>query len=100
VKKFNQFHLSDDIEKVDPTCKPILGYSRSLLYLVSQSFEKGQITPILGMEKYFNEKVGPLGLANVNVVTAPGPDSKSTTHGGFDDDPTTMNKVIALIKAQ
>ncbi|HSM98129.1 MAG TPA: C1 family peptidase, partial [Gallionella sp.] len=40
VRRYNQFHLSDDMELKDPTCKPILGYSRSLLYLVSQSFEK------------------------------------------------------------
>lgn len=96
VKKFNQFQLSDAFEQVDPTCKPILGYSRSLLYLVSQSFEKGKVTPILGMEKYF-EKIKDEGLANVNVVTAPGGDSQSTTHGGFDDDEKTMNKVISLI---
>ncbi|MDD2775333.1 MAG: hypothetical protein PHU06_05205 [Gallionella sp.] len=29
----------------------------SLLYLVSQSFEQGKITPILGMEKYFDAKL-------------------------------------------
>ncbi len=40
ARRFNQFHLSDDMEQKDPTCKPILGYSRSLLYLVSQSLEK------------------------------------------------------------
>ena len=50
VKHFNQFHLSDDMEQKDPTCKPILGYSRSLLYLVSQSLERGEKTPILGLE--------------------------------------------------
>ncbi len=97
VKRFNQFQLSDDIEQRDPTCKPILGYSRSLLYLVSQSFEKGQVTPILGMEKYFNDKIASQHLPNINVVTAPGDGSKSTTHGGFDDDVTTMGKVISLI---
>lgn len=31
VRRYNQFHLSDDIELKDPTCKPILGYTRSLL---------------------------------------------------------------------
>ncbi len=57
VKHFNQFHLSDDMEQKDPTCKPILGYSRSLLYLVSQSLERGEKTPILGLEKYFNDEI-------------------------------------------
>ena len=98
VKRFNQFHLSDDMEQKDPTCKPILGYSRSLLYLVSQSLEQGQTTPILGMEKYFNDKIASQKLANVSTWAAPGRESKSTTHGGFDDDQVTMMSVIALMK--
>jgi hypothetical protein len=100
VKRFNQFHLSDDVEQKDPTCKPILGYSRSLLYLVSQSLEKGETTPILGMEKYFNDKIASKKLANVYTWAAPGKESKSTTHGGFDDDQVTMASVIALIKGK
>jgi hypothetical protein len=95
VKRLNQFHLSDDVEQKDPTCKPILGYARSLLYLVSQSFEGGVKTPILGMQKYFNA----LGnLPNMRAWAAPGAQSKSVTHGGFDDDATTMASVISLIK--
>jgi len=100
IKYYNQFHLSDDIEQKDPTCKPILGYSRSLLYLVSQSFEKGQVTPILGMEKYFNEKIAPQNLKSVRTWSAPGKESKSSTHGGFDDDGATMASVIALIQGK
>jgi len=97
VKKLNQFHLADDIEKKDPTCKPILGYSRSLLYLVSQSFEGGVETPILGMEKYFKDVKN---LPNVQSWSAPGVQSKSTTHGGFDDDDATMASVIRLIQGK
>jgi hypothetical protein len=100
VKRFNQFHLSDDMEQKDPTCKPILGYSRSLLYLVSQSLEHGRTTPILGMEKYFNDKIGSKKLPNVYTWAAPGRESKSTTHGGFDDDRVTMASVISLIKGR
>jgi len=95
VKRLNQFHLADDVERKDPTCKPILGYGRSLLYLVSQSFEHGIQTPILGMQKYFEAVKG---VPNVRAWSAPGIQSKSTTHGGFDDDATTMASVIALIK--
>jgi len=100
VKRFNQFHLSDDMELKDPTCKPILGYSRSLLYLVSQSLEQGRTTPILGMEKYFNDRITSKKLANVYTWAAPGRESKSTTHGGFDDDQVTMASVIALMKGK
>ena len=92
VKQYNQFELTDEMEQKDPTCKPILGYERSLLYLVSQSFEKGQVTPILGMERYFNSEIASLGLKNMTVYKSPGQYAKSTTHGGFDDDPTTLTE--------
>jgi len=97
VGRVNQFHLSDDIEQTDHTCRPILGYDRSLLYLVSQSFEGGVVTPILGMEKYFARVSD---LPNLRAWVAPGAQSKSTTHGGFDDDAATMSSVIALIKGR
>ena len=100
VKRFNQFHLSDDMEQKDPTCKPILGYGRSLLYLVSQSLEHGRSTPILGMEKYFNDKISSKNLPNIYTWAAPGKESQSTTHGGFDDDQVTMASVIALMKGK
>ena len=100
VKRFNQFHLSDDMEQKDPTCKPILGYGRSLLYLVSQSLEHGRSTPILGMEKYFNDKIALKNLPNIHTWAAPGKESHSTTHGGFDDDQVTMASVIALMKGK
>ena len=76
----------------------LLRIPHSLLYLVSQSLEHGQSTPILGMEKYFNDKIGSKKLPNVHTWAAPGQESKSTTHGGFDDDQVTMASVIALIK--
>ena len=100
MKQFRAFHLNDAAEQQDPTCKPVLGYGRSLLYLVSESFEGGARTPILGMAKYFDDEVGPLELANVKAWMAPGPASESTTHGGFDDDPVTMKSVINLIKGR
>ena len=88
------------MEQKDPTCKPILGYSRSLLYLVAQSLEQGRTTPILGMEKYFNDKIASKKLAHIHTWAAPGKESKSTTHGGFDDDQVTMMSVIALMKGK
>lgn len=100
VKQFRSFHLSDSAEQQDPTCKSVLGYSRSLLYLVSESFEGGVRTPLLGMKKYVDEEVLSLGLPNVKAWVAPSPISASTTHGGFDDDSATMKSIIALIKGQ
>jgi hypothetical protein len=98
VKRLNEFHLTDVVEQADPTCEPILFYSRSLLYLVSESFENGVRTPILGMEKYFNAHIGRLGLRNVHAWSSPLAASQSTTHGGFDDDRATRDSVISLIK--
>lgn len=99
VRHMNQFQLCDEIEQKDPTCKAILGYSRSLLYLVSQSFESGRKTPVLGLEKYFNAN-DDLKLPKVKSWTAPCAQSGSTTHGGFDDDPATMSSIIALMKGK
>lgn len=98
VKMLNQFHLGDAQEQADPTCKPILYYTRSLLCLVSESFEGGKHTPLLGMEKYWNETIAPLKLKNARAWAAPGTASASATHGGFDDDKATRESVIRLIK--
>ncbi len=98
VKQLRSFHLTDASEEQDTTCRPVLGYGRSLLYLVSESFEGGMRTPILGMEQHFDEAVASLRLPNVKAWLAPGPASRSTTHGGFDDDLVTMESIITLIK--
>ena len=98
VRRFHEFHLTDTAEQQDSTCRPILGYGRSLLYLVSESFECGVRTPILGMEKSFTEKIGSLNLRSVTAWAAPGAESASTTHGGFDDDTVTMQSIVSLIK--
>jgi hypothetical protein len=97
VKQYNQFHLLDDVELKDPTCEKLLGYSRSLLYMVSQSFEHGKETPILGMQKYFDPMMATEKLKNVTVYTSPGDASRSMTHGDFDNDETTRNKILSLI---
>jgi hypothetical protein len=100
VREFRSFLLTDAAEEQDPTCRPIVGYGRSLLYLVSESFEGGTRTPILGMQKYFTDRVASRGLAAVKVWTSPGPVTASTTHGGFDDDRLTMESVIKLIRKE
>jgi hypothetical protein len=93
VKRYQQFHLSDKAEEDDPTCSP---YRRSLLYLVSESFEHGVQTPILGMQRYFDKAFGT--RAKLKSCVAPGVVSGSTTHGGFDDDPGTRAQVVRFIK--
>ncbi len=94
VARYQQFHLTEKAEEDDPTCGP---YRRSLLHLVSESFEGGTRTPILGMKRYFDADAAmPAGVV---AQVAPGPASASTTHGGFDDDEATLAQVIAFIQA-
>ena len=50
------------------------------------------------MEKYFDQHIAKLKLKNVRTFAAPSQETISTTHGGFDDDTMTMNKIIELIK--
>ena len=94
VARYQQFHLTEKAEEDDPTCGP---YRRSLLYLVSESFEGGERTPILGMKRYFDACASMPAGAVAHV--APGATSASTTHGGFDDDAATLAQVIAFIRA-
>jgi hypothetical protein len=93
VKRFQQCYLTDRAEEDDGTCGP---YRRSLLYLVSQSFEGGSTTPILGMQKFFDDYAQ--NLPHTTAHLAPGPVSASTTHGGFDNDPGTQQQVLKFIK--
>lgn len=67
VKHLNQWHLGDTQEQTAPACKPLLYYTRSLLYLVPESFEGGKRTPVLGMEKCWNASVGEMKLPNVRA---------------------------------
>jgi hypothetical protein len=92
VDRYQQFHLTDRAEEDDSTCGP---YRRSLLYLVSQSFEGGLKTPILGMQKYFDALEA--DLPRTQVWVAPGPVSASTSHGGFDNDPGTQQQIVDFI---
>jgi hypothetical protein len=103
VRRYQQLHLTDKAEEDDPTCGP---YRRSLLYLVSQSFEqpdgkashsaRWQPVPILGMQRHFDPYAG--GLKNTTVHVSPGPTSASSTHGGFDDDALSQRRVIEFIR--
>ncbi len=108
IKCYTQFHLSDAVEQQD-RCTEL--YRRSLLYLVSNAFERRRGTPILGMERFFTQDPAlhtkPARAESWDVITAPtGPGgavvarSNSTTHGGFDADADTRHAVIARIVAR
>jgi hypothetical protein len=105
------FVLSDEGERDDD----VGPYGKSLLYLVSNSFEGQRYTPLLGMQKslqrlpdqdppdpdlarLFQTPVGGrpslvVAGASVNGVI----ESKSESHGGFDNDEWTLNAVLTRI---
>jgi hypothetical protein len=99
IGRYQQLHLTDKAEEDDPTCGP---YRRSLLYLVSEAFEGRTGTRILGMQKYFDayrkRRLGKVPAKRLVVHEAPGAGSTSTTHGGFDDDAATRDRVVEFIR--
>lgn len=99
--------LSDTGERDDD----VGPYGKSLLYLVSNAFEGSRGTKLLGMEKF---AIGAEGEAQVKTFlgqptgglpavviagkgTQPGSRSKSDSHGGFDNDPDTLNSMLFRI---
>ena len=94
-------YILNDQQEEDDSVGP---YGRSLLWLVSRAFEDKRNTPILGMKHYLDTTPGVNGLLGRLVVSPargrPGAESESKTHGGFDNDPSTMNSVLFHILGQ
>ena len=89
IDKLTIYCLADDAEQKD-TVTPF--YNKSLLYLVSNAFETKKPMPLLGMAKFHK----PLASDPVKIFYAAAKDSPtaSQTHGGFDNDPKTMNDIL------
>jgi len=100
VDEMHVYNLTDEVEQDDNVG---MVYRKSLLYLVSRAFEE-KIEPaesLLGMQRSSKdlEKLRPDrlyfhysdGRAGARVRTA------STSHGGFDNDPATMNDVLKTV---
>jgi hypothetical protein len=111
IKRFALFTLSDKTEQ-DDHCANV--YHKSLLYLVSHSFEdKARIPlfrpgiPILGMEKYVRQDADLTALlksGTADLVISPnnkalGSADASTAlaHGAFDDDDATVRSTLRRI---
>ena len=110
--------LSDKGERDDD----VGPYGKSLLYLVSNAFERTRETPLLGMEKFINSANRELDKKYIDTDVAKllkkdfkgwprlviageaaanrqiGADiSRSDSHGGFDNDSFTLNSVLFRI---
>ena len=108
IKHLAVFTMAKDQER-DDNCAKI--YRKSLLYLIRHSLEKDKDAEILGLEESMRRDrdlarflgLGGPASATADVVFSPsvGSDgdhaSRSTTHGGFDDDASTMNSVALRV---
>ncbi|MBX7156449.1 MAG: C1 family peptidase [Bacteriodetes bacterium] len=110
IKRCSLFTLSDKQER-DDTASPL--YRKSLLYLVSNSFEENA-TPfddtceeILGMEKYANSYAKYFAQPNKFMRVVGGKEtitskynltSDAQHHGDFDNDDATLNSTLKFIK--
>ena len=104
--------LSEAAER-DDTVGGRLVYGKSLLHLVANACEKKRGTPILGLRAdlerapaLFAAYRKPAADGLPRLITAGGPpeadgrqraSSQSVSHGGFDNDPATMNSVLYRI---
>ena len=108
IQRVTMFTMSKDYELHD-TCTP--AYGKSLLYLVSHALEEDKNEPVLGLEECLRADgdlssrfgLGGAPAGNCSVVWSQttarsGPRaSRSTTHGGFDNDVATMESVMREI---
>jgi hypothetical protein len=92
-------YILTEKQELDDSVGP---YGRSLLWLVSNAFEDQRGTPILGMKQYVGGDANLRRAAFNEVIESAGKGAASAecnaeTHGGFDNDPATMNSVLTRI---
>ncbi|BAO45243.1 C1 family peptidase [Thiolapillus brandeum] len=95
IREMTIYNLRDRLEQ-DDTVTPL--YHKSLLYLVSNAFEREREKPLLGMQK-FSPGMTPVGdLPRIHYSNgATGNITRSTSHGGFDNDVYTMNHILRRV---
>jgi len=108
IKHLTVFTMNKRREKRDSVAKI---YGQSLLYLIYEALEREKKTLILGLEeslrgdKKTRQLFGLRGAQSdmAEIVFSPSDDtsggsaSNATTHGGFDEDRTTMESVLRRI---
>ncbi|NKM60728.1 hypothetical protein GFL58_06790 [Rhizobium leguminosarum bv. viciae] len=97
VQDVNIYMMTDELEQEDTVESglPLTPkYSHSLLYLVSRAYEERPKTPLAGMEIYSGalKEFSKLHL-NKSVSGA----TRSTAHGGFDNDAATLTTIMSKI---
>lgn len=86
------YNLKDKLERDDDVATI---YRKSLLYLVSNAFEGRIGQPLLGMQKFLRDLPGVGDQPAVYYSNGiSGNRTRSTSHGGFDNDVYTMNHIL------
>ncbi len=101
IDKMQIFNLTKRLERDDQVGYV---YRKSLLYLVSRAFEENIPEAILGMKKYTDpllqeQRIIDLGDkfgVHYSSGSSEG-NTRSSTHGGFDNDVATMNSLLESI---
>ena len=88
------YNLRDKLELDDNVAGV---YRKSLLYLVSNAFEHEKEKPVLGMEKFKNKIMYSGKKPTMIYSNGNGGVTRSTSHGGFDNDIHTMNHILKRI---
>ncbi len=109
---FRMFTMEDQYERKD-NCAYV--YTHSLLYLISGILEKTPDVHILGLMKHLSDKEpynkepalnkireflnkeNRLALSLSPDGAAPGFESRSSAHGGFDEDPATIRSLVSIV---
>lgn len=96
IKMLHMYNLSAHLEGDDHV---VQAYQKSLLYLVSNSFEHdGPGTPLIGLQKFSEHITEANGMPKIYYSDGrTGSITRSQSHGGFDNDPYTMNHVLRSI---
>lgn len=99
IDRMKIYNLDNQLELGD-TVTPL--YRKSLLYLVSNSFEDVHRERILGMQTLRNRlgrlPGGPIFRFEISTgSTQRNASTSATTHGGFDNDLATMNDVLKTV---
>jgi len=85
------YNLRDKLELDDNVAG---AYRKSLLYLVSNAFENVKEKPILGMERFKKDIVFSGKKPTMIYSNGISGTTRSTSHGGFDNDTYTMNDIL------
>jgi hypothetical protein len=76
---------------------PFLGYSRSLLYLVSRAYEDVPEMPLAGMQRFAAKLPNQGAKFKIDLAAKASSATASTSHGGFDNDAPTLTTIMSRI---